>query len=738
MPTRIRFVIDNVQGGVSHSNVAIAELELRSIVSGVDETTNTGGTATASGNIGSSFVASKAIDDNTATMWNSGFTAGSTWWEFEFSSSINVVEYTITSRSSFLNDCPTEWLVQVHNGVDWQTMNDQDTPADWSATETRTFNADTLGLIISPASGLISLAGQELIISLPVSISLPTASLVINGYNPSIGISEVIAVSNASITINGLEFLAPAIRLFDIVSGNLVVKGQALLVATWGQPPVFELEELDSVPRAGPKQFSGHWHEGQEDDPEWEFVEQPNLPIPYHEHPTKAEVCGHWHKPVALITVPSPRLQERWTYPVTQFNSPYMYCLEIPWVNAVQSFPRLGINAVIKLDISQTPPVAVERLILRAEYGGLFNPYAINDQQQGSYCISKSGKRIFYILRHYEYHFNPWFTSLPDAELVEISTEGELMQVIKLTKFSDTSLFVNSGERVIDAQATDEHSYWLTNYGRIIQIANGGHEIVRSVAVLGVDPVYSFDIHVATNNIYHGSYKPLGFHEPPNSTYYRLSSDLELINSGIGYPNNHLRVLDDQVFCDTHIANLTTRGYILVADLGFNFSNAYNTLGTNIHNVHYIYPRLVDGNKLMVSNVLNNFDIPVYLYSLQARIGMAPISLPGDLDTLSQLDIKYYGGQGWLIDYDWQSTAESGLCWTAPIIAHVRYKYRDDNTGTGDVNKNWIASFSASSLMTVLSDSAIEYPANSHYGNVSTVVEGEHDPRWPFEKSPDV
>lgn len=138
MATRYRLLFDNTQGGTSHSNVTMVEIEIRSSNGGVDETTNTGGTASASGNIGAE-VASKAIDDDTGTMWNCAFTAGSTWWEFEFDSDVTIVEYAITTRASYLNDSPTEWRFQSHNGTTWDTLVDETTGADWTSLETRTF-----------------------------------------------------------------------------------------------------------------------------------------------------------------------------------------------------------------------------------------------------------------------------------------------------------------------------------------------------------------------------------------------------------------------------------------------------------------------------------------------------------------------------------------------------------------------------------------------------------------------
>ena len=140
--TKIRFLIDNVQGGVSHTNVAIAEVELRSSVGGVDETTNTGGTATAS-NWLDDYVPSNAVDDDNATMWNAPLTCGTTWWAFEPTSSIDLVEYTITSRASYLDDSPTEWRLQYWNGSAWILLDDESTTADWTGNEKRTFSVTT-------------------------------------------------------------------------------------------------------------------------------------------------------------------------------------------------------------------------------------------------------------------------------------------------------------------------------------------------------------------------------------------------------------------------------------------------------------------------------------------------------------------------------------------------------------------------------------------------------------------
>jgi hypothetical protein len=139
--TIYRFYIDNVQGGTSHSNVAMAEVELRLSIGGADQTGS--GTADASGNIGSGYVAAKAIDDTNSTMWNSGFSAGNSWWQVAFPTDPGTIaQLAVRARESFLDDTPTEFRVvkSTDGGSSFQPIwEDFSTTADWTGSELRTF-----------------------------------------------------------------------------------------------------------------------------------------------------------------------------------------------------------------------------------------------------------------------------------------------------------------------------------------------------------------------------------------------------------------------------------------------------------------------------------------------------------------------------------------------------------------------------------------------------------------------
>lgn len=134
--TKWRILIINLQGGLGHSNVAIAEMEMHSSIGGTDQCT--GGTATASGNIGGGFEADKAFDDNAATMWNSGTPVGA-WLQYEFASAKTIAEYSIKARESFLNDSPVAWQIEYWDGAAWQGVDLVLSEAAWSASEVRTY-----------------------------------------------------------------------------------------------------------------------------------------------------------------------------------------------------------------------------------------------------------------------------------------------------------------------------------------------------------------------------------------------------------------------------------------------------------------------------------------------------------------------------------------------------------------------------------------------------------------------
>lgn len=241
MATPIRFVFTNSAGGPTFY-VGIAEIELRSTVGGVDETTNTGGTASGSGLYGREPY--YAHDDNTDSFWQSYQVAT---WQFDFDSSVSIVEYSFTVHETDM--APIEWYIQTYDGSDWVTVKNQTTTNDWAEDETRVFN-----LFAEPGTGSITLDAK--------GIELRTDSG---------------------------AYLRPEVS-------NIIMAGKAVVPRELSFP-IFEPEEPDPTPEADPdNDFSGHWHNSAMSDAEWTFSEQPELPIPYHKHPTKPEICGHWHK----------------------------------------------------------------------------------------------------------------------------------------------------------------------------------------------------------------------------------------------------------------------------------------------------------------------------------------------------------------------------------------------------------------------------------------------------------
>lgn len=122
------------------TNVAIAEMEFRTSIGGANITL-TG--ADASGDIGGSYVASMAIDDNANTMWNSAYTAGVSWWSVSVGQPKVIAEYTMMCRhdnTAWLGDTPIRWTVQGSNdNTTWTNLKDE-TTGTWSTlSEVRTF-----------------------------------------------------------------------------------------------------------------------------------------------------------------------------------------------------------------------------------------------------------------------------------------------------------------------------------------------------------------------------------------------------------------------------------------------------------------------------------------------------------------------------------------------------------------------------------------------------------------------
>lgn len=151
--------------------------------------------------------------------------------------------------------------------------------------------ADTI--IIGNAT--ITISGQAVLANNPINVSIGNSSLTLAGQ--TILLTTGINPANASITCSGQAISFGWEYSTIVPNASIIIGDIGPEVFVWGIPPSFVIEELVPNPEKEPGHDPcGHWHLGIADEPIWDFVEQPDLPIPYHEHPTKPEVCGHWHK----------------------------------------------------------------------------------------------------------------------------------------------------------------------------------------------------------------------------------------------------------------------------------------------------------------------------------------------------------------------------------------------------------------------------------------------------------
>lgn len=142
--SKYRFVFSDVQSA-SDTYVSFAEMEMRQVQDGVDETSNTGGTATASSYYSASYVPAYVVDNNAATLW---ITADANpistlpWWQFDFNAAIKVIEYSMTSRNDTGIYSPTAWKVQGYDDDNsaFRTIKDEVSDPDWTAGEVRKFS----------------------------------------------------------------------------------------------------------------------------------------------------------------------------------------------------------------------------------------------------------------------------------------------------------------------------------------------------------------------------------------------------------------------------------------------------------------------------------------------------------------------------------------------------------------------------------------------------------------------
>lgn len=125
--------------------VIVDEMELRSAVSGADQTGS--GTATASTTNGSD-TADKAFDDLPTTSfsyWRSLNTSFPEWLQYDFGAGneIQIVEYTIRAATSSQTRAPSSFTFEYSDdGTNW-TVVDTQSGLSWASDETKTFAVAT-------------------------------------------------------------------------------------------------------------------------------------------------------------------------------------------------------------------------------------------------------------------------------------------------------------------------------------------------------------------------------------------------------------------------------------------------------------------------------------------------------------------------------------------------------------------------------------------------------------------
>lgn len=169
--------------------LAMAEVELRASAGGVDETSNTGGTATASASDGTA-PPSRAVDDDSVTRWSTPNGTLTGWWQFEFNSPVDVIEYTIQAHPISPARSPRDFTLEFSDdGVNFTVANTKVGETDWTNGETRTFGlyASTARVTQGSSEVLVSPARPD------AKITQGAAEALVSPARPSAKVTQVAA-----------------------------------------------------------------------------------------------------------------------------------------------------------------------------------------------------------------------------------------------------------------------------------------------------------------------------------------------------------------------------------------------------------------------------------------------------------------------------------------------------------------------------------------------------------------
>lgn len=339
--------------------------------------------------------------------------------------------------------------------------------------------------IISPNNSSIILTGQTALLINTIPIN--NASINIAGQEPTLITGPRLLLDNASITLYGQPI--SLIDTLPITNVAILIQGYSLHIFVYGKIPLFEIEELVPNPIPGvPHDPCGHWHLGIADEPEWDFIEQADLPIPYHEHPTKPEVCGHWHKHgVSGVIIPC----------IDYINSLAVDSASPIWGNYqsnedilfIDGFIYFGRNASLYVINATTMQLVHKTIFDAADVNGIFQILMYDDQLH--VLISRAGYTGQWIQKM-EIRIDGVDTALIDDPLyagqVVLGTDGNIYGAhwsINLNDFwidqyrpVDTTYWANAWE-----QLPAEYSYYIYSSALAlrgtVQRASGAGSIVN-------------------------------------------------------------------------------------------------------------------------------------------------------------------------------------------------------------------------------------------------------------------
>lgn len=122
----------------STTMLTIAEVQMRAVSGGADQCT--GGTATASSSE-SGNPPSLAVDDSVFSTWAALFSNTTGWWQYQFASAVDVVEYTIQGSNSVNERAPKDWTLEYSDdGSSWTVADTRTGETGWTDGQVRTYS----------------------------------------------------------------------------------------------------------------------------------------------------------------------------------------------------------------------------------------------------------------------------------------------------------------------------------------------------------------------------------------------------------------------------------------------------------------------------------------------------------------------------------------------------------------------------------------------------------------------